>query len=103
MWPRPNPGTPPRPGANARLGGDCTPMKPPSEGISSVVSWAVLGGFAALVVWLGWRSRSWPLIHDAPIMHYIAWRIGEGAAPYRDLLDMNFPGVYLLHAALLRL
>lgn len=78
-------------------------MKPPSEGISSVVSWAVLGGFAALVVWLGWRSRSWPLIHDAPIMHYIAWRIGEGAAPYRDLLDMNFPGVYLLHAALLRL
>ncbi len=36
-------------------------------------------------------------------MHYVAWRIGEGAAPYRDLLDMNFPGVYLLHAALLRL
>jgi hypothetical protein len=63
----------------------------------------VLGGFGALVIWLGWRSRGWPLAHDAPIMHYMAWRIGEGAAPYRDLLDMNFPGVYLLHAAVLRL
>ena len=30
-------------------------------------------------------------------MHYMAWRIGEGAVPYRDLFDMNFPGVYLLH------
>ena len=39
----------------------------------------------------------WPLVHDAPIMHYVAWRIAEGAVPYRDLFDMNFPGVYLLH------
>ncbi len=30
-------------------------------------------------------------------MHYIAWRIAGGAAPYRDLFDMNFPGVYLAH------
>src|SRR5204863_4954378 len=51
----------------------------------------------ALAVWLAWRSLHWPLIHDAPIMHYVAWRIAEGAVPYRDLFDMNFPGVYLLH------
>jgi hypothetical protein len=36
-------------------------------------------------------------------MHYIAWRIGEGAVPYRDLFDMNFPGIYLIHLAVLRL
>jgi hypothetical protein len=48
------------------------------------------------------RSFAWPLIHDAPLMHYIAWRIGEGAVPYRDLFDMNFPGTYLLHLAVLR-
>src|SRR5256712_14201767 len=35
-------------------------------------------------------------------MHYIAWRIGEGAVPYRDLFDMNFPGVYLLHMVVLK-
>jgi hypothetical protein len=49
------------------------------------------------VLWLVWRSRSWPLVHDAPLMHYVAWRIGQGAVPYRDVFDMNFPGAYLLH------
>src|SRR5262245_22147806 len=63
----------------------------------------LVGGFDGLVGGLAWGSRGWPLVHDAPIMHYIAWRIGEGAAPYRDLFDMNFPGTYLLHLAVLRL
>jgi hypothetical protein len=48
-----------------------------------------------------WASRGWPLVHDAPIMHYVAWRILEGATPYRDLFDMNFPGVYVAHLAVL--
>jgi len=34
-------------------------------------------------------------------MHYIAWLIGQGAVPYRDAFDMNFPGVYAVHAAVL--
>src|SRR5262249_58708338 len=34
-------------------------------------------------------------------MHYIAARMLDGAVPYRDLFDMNFPGVYLIHAAAL--
>jgi hypothetical protein len=49
-----------------------------------------------------WASRGWPLVHDAPLMHYVAWRIQEGAVPYRDLFDMNFPGVYVAHLWLLR-
>lgn len=57
---------------------------------------------AALLAYLVWGSRGWPLIHDAPLMHYIAWLIGQGAVPYRDAFDMNLPGVYLLHLALLR-
>jgi hypothetical protein len=52
---------------------------------------------AALLV----RSLSWPLVHDAPLMHYIAWLVGQGAVPYRDVLDMNMPGVYLVHRAVL--
>jgi hypothetical protein len=56
---------------------------------------------AGVVTYLAWLSVPWPLIHDAPIMHYIAWRMGEGAVPYRDLFDMNFPGVYLVHRAVL--
>jgi hypothetical protein len=59
----------------------------------------VLVALAALR--LLWLSRGWPLVHDAPLMHYVAWRILEGAAPYRDLFDMNFPGAYAAHLLLL--
>ncbi len=70
---------------------------------TSAVELGFLLPLGALAAALAWRSRGWPLVHDAPIMHYIAWRIGEGAAPYRDLFDMNFPGVYLVHRAALGL
>jgi len=62
----------------------------------------VVAGFGLLVVILLVLSLPWPLIQDAPVMHYIAWRIGEGDVPYRDLYDINQPGVYVLHLALLR-
>jgi hypothetical protein len=57
---------------------------------------------ALLLAYLIWASRAWPLIHDAPLMHYIAWLIAQGAVPYRDAFDMNLPGVYLLHLAVLQ-
>jgi hypothetical protein len=67
-----------------------------------MLPWLLVSGLAGVVLYVGWLSLPWPLIHDAPIMHYIAWRIGQGAVPYRDLFDMNFPGVYLLHLAVLK-
>jgi hypothetical protein len=60
-----------------------------------------LAGSALLLGYLGWRSLGWPLIHDAPLMHYVAWVIAHGGAPYRDVFDMNVPGVYALHWAVL--
>ncbi|HEY3099202.1 MAG TPA: hypothetical protein VGL14_09855 [Methylomirabilota bacterium] len=68
----------------------------------SLAGGVVVVGFGLLVVVLLVRSLPWPLIQDAPVMHYIAWRIGEGDVPYRDLYDINQPGVYVLHLALLR-
>jgi hypothetical protein len=62
----------------------------------------VVAGFAALAAVLLVRSLPWPIIQDAPVMHYIAWRIGEGDVPYRDLYDINQPGVYVLHLSVLR-
>jgi hypothetical protein len=56
-----------------------------------------------LLAYLIWGSRAWPLIHDAPLMHYVAWLIDQGGVPYRDAFDMNLPGVYLLHLAVLRM
>jgi hypothetical protein len=68
----------------------------------SAASALALAGFGAFAAWLAWWSLPWPLIHDAALMHYAAWRIADGAVPYRDLFDMNQPGTYLLHWAVLR-
>jgi len=62
-----------------------------------------LAASAGLAAYLGWRSLGWPLIHDAPLMHYVAWLIGQGAVPYRDVFDMNVPGAYAVHLAVLRM
>ena len=59
----------------------------------------ILAASAALAGYLALRSLGWPLIHDAPLMHYIAWIIARGGVPYRDVFDMNLPGIYLIHAA----
>ena len=57
----------------------------------------ILAVSAALALYLGGRSWGWTLVHDAPLMHYVAWLIAQGAVPYRDVFDMNMPGIYLLH------
>jgi len=74
-----------------------------AERAARMVTVLVPGAQAAVALWLAWRSLDWPLIHDAPILHYIAWRIADGAVPYRDLFDMNFPGTYLVHLAVVTL
>jgi hypothetical protein len=43
-------------------------------------------------------ASRWPLVHDAPIMHYVVFMIGKGFVPYRDIVDMNCPGAYLLES-----
>jgi len=50
-----------------------------------------------LALGLTLSSLHWPLVFGAPVMHFIAARILDGAVPYRGLYDMNFPGVYLVH------
>src|SRR5436309_16072737 len=75
-------------------------MRGSSKPISAVS--AVVAAGVVFVALLAWRPPGWPLIHDIALMHYVAWRIGHGAIPYRDLFDMNQPGTYLIHLAVLR-
>ncbi len=44
----------------------------------------------------------WPLVGDAPLMHYVVFLIQHGRLPYRDILDPNMPGTYLLEALVMR-
>jgi hypothetical protein len=62
------------------------------------LTWVTVGLTGGLAAYLTIGSRGWPLVHDGPLMHYVAARLLEGAVPYRDLFDMNWPGVYLAHA-----
>ena len=54
---------------------------------------------ALVTGWLLWRSRDWPLAGDATIFHFIAGLMHMGAVPYRDIIDVNMPLTYGIHAA----
>jgi hypothetical protein len=41
------------------------------------------------------ESIHWPLVGDASLMHYVVFLMSHGAAPYRDIAEMNMPGSYL--------
>jgi hypothetical protein len=46
-----------------------------------------------------WRSLGWPVVGDAAIFHFIAGQMQMGAIPYRDIIDINMPLIYFVHAA----
>ena len=48
-------------------------------------------------------SRQWPLVGDASLIHYIAFLIQHGMAPYRVVGDMNMPGSFLIEIAAMHL
>jgi hypothetical protein len=50
---------------------------------------------ALFVAW----SIHWPLVGDASIIHYVAFLIQHGMAPYRDINEMSIPGSYLIELA----
>jgi hypothetical protein len=54
---------------------------------------------AVVTGWLLWRSLDWPLVGDATIFHFIAGQMIMGAVPYRDIVDINMPLIYDIHAA----
>ncbi|MGQ0735181.1 MAG: hypothetical protein ACT4QD_16205 [Acidobacteriota bacterium] len=39
----------------------------------------------------------WTVFHDAAPIHYVAMRILAGPVPYRDIVDVQLPGTYLVH------
>jgi hypothetical protein len=41
-------------------------------------------------------ARHWPFINDGPLIHYVILLMDHGRAPYRDIIEMNMPGTYML-------
>ncbi len=40
-------------------------------------------------------TRHWPLVGDATLFRYVVFLMEHGLAPYRQIVDINMPGVYL--------
>ncbi|MBB5055654.1 hypothetical protein HDF16_000323 [Granulicella aggregans] len=57
----------------------------------------------ALVATFVLITRHWPMAGDATFMHYVIFLMKHGMVPYRDIVDMNLPGSYLLEGAEMRL
>ena len=60
-----------------------------------VVAAVLVGSIAAGVV----GTAHWPLVGDAPLMHYVVLLMDHGRVPYRDIVDVNMPGTYALEWA----
>jgi 4-amino-4-deoxy-L-arabinose transferase-like glycosyltransferase len=39
---------------------------------------------------------NWPLVNDASLIHYVSFLIQHGFRPYREIVDPNMPGSYLI-------
>ncbi len=69
----------------------------PLTAFYTVLSTVLLAAAAAFVV-LSW---SWPLVGDAPLMHYVVFLIHQGMTPYRQIIDLNLPGTFAIEASVM--
>jgi hypothetical protein len=54
---------------------------------------------AVVAIMAAWH---WPLVGDSALMHYVVLLLHSGRKPYSEIVDINFPGSYLLEALSMR-
>ena len=55
----------------------------------------LFGWFTALLLFFVVRTMHWPQVSDPAQMSYLCFLMDHGFAPYRYLIEMNMPGIYL--------
>jgi hypothetical protein len=53
--------------------------------------------FLACIVFIVVRTAHWKQVNDPAQLHYVCFLMDHGMAPYRDLLEINMPGIYLVN------
>ena len=53
--------------------------------------------FVACVGFFVLRTVHWKQVNDPAQLHYLCFLMDHGMAPYRDLLEINMPGIYLVN------
>jgi len=69
---------------------------PSASRLAEVFRWVLAPALFALAALAVAGTRHWPLAGDATLMHYGAFLLSHGFAPYRQIIDMNMPGCFLL-------
>lgn len=67
-------------------------IEPLIAALQLVLALGLTGCAAFLVV----DTLHWPLVGDAAVMHYGAFLLEHGLAPYRQIVDINLPGCFPL-------
>ena len=61
----------------------------------------LIAPLAVLLLVLATLSLEWRMVHDTPILHYLAFQIDRfGSVPYRDTFETSMPGSLLIHLAI---
>ena len=60
-----------------------------------LVLWAAMLPLTYFLLRLVLYARTWPIVHDAAILHYVVFMIGSGRAPYTGMIEMNLPGALM--------
>jgi hypothetical protein len=60
--------------------------------LRAVIIFALTASVLAGAVW----TAHWPVVGDAPLLHYVVFLIDHGKVPYRDIIEMDMPGTYAL-------
>jgi hypothetical protein len=57
--------------------------------------WATVASLAVASVMAAVLTRHWRVVNDAAQLDYVCFMMDHGFAPYRQLFEMNMPGIYL--------
>lgn len=63
--------------------------------------WLLVVPLGIVAILLVADTIHWPLVGDATLMHYGAFLLDHGFAPYRQIIDMNMPGAMLVDWAVI--
>jgi hypothetical protein len=77
----------------------------PDTSSNHQTSWlegAFLVILAVLSIFFIAKTLHWPLVGDASLVHYVVFLMQHGRAPYRDIVDINMPGMYLIDWAVIK-
>ncbi len=68
--------------------------------LTPVLLWLERGvcvGLSLLAVAFCVLTVHWPIVNDAIQIHYVCFMMDHGFAPYRQLIEINLPGIYLVN------